>query len=156
MGMTKGDLAREYFLNGYNCAQSVACAFADRTGLPVETAARMASGFGGGVGRLREVCGCVCGMVLVYSLLHGYPAPGPREEKAAFYGEIQVLADRFRAGAGGSIVCRELLGLARPEGTPMPEERTPAYYQKRPCPALAKLAGDVLEQFLKEKEAELP
>ena len=67
--------ARDYFLEGYNCAQAVACAYADEMGMTEEQAALLASGFGGGMGRMREVCGAVSGAVLVYSQLRGYTDP---------------------------------------------------------------------------------
>ena len=114
-----GDEACHLFCSGYNCAQSVAGAFADELGLPLETVARMVSGFGGGFGRLREVCGCVSGMTFVYSALRGYSVPGDLQEKTAVYTDVQALANRFRQ-CHGSIVCKELLGLDRPEGTPGP------------------------------------
>ena len=73
-----GDEAHRLFYSGYNCAQSVACAFAGDLGLPVETVAQMISGFGAGVGRLREVCGCISGMTFVYGFLRGYGRQKPR------------------------------------------------------------------------------
>ena len=141
------------FLQGYNCAQSVAGAFADEMGLPLETVMRMASGFGGGIGRLRETCGTVSGMVLAAGMLRGYGAPETGEKKTQTYAMIQELAARFRA-ANGSIVCRELLGLAAPEGTPQAEARTPEYYRKRPCPRLAAEAAGILEAYLAETAGE--
>ena len=141
--MTKGEQAEALFRQGYNCAQSVAGAFAEELGLPLDAAARLASGFGGGFGRLREVCGAVCGMTLVYGALRGYGQPGTHGEKTRVYAAVQRMAAEYRA-ANGSIVCRELLGLAAPEGTAQAEARTAAYYEKRPCPALVHLAADIL------------
>lgn len=144
---SKGEQAEALFRAGYNCAQSVACAFADEMGLPVETVARMVCGFGGGMGRLREVCGCVSGMIFVLSVLRGYNGPAENGRKAEVYADVQTLAARFRA-QNGSIVCRELLGLGQGPSTPVPEERTEAYYKKRPCPRLAGMAADILSNFL--------
>ncbi len=144
----KGERAEALFRAGFNCSQSVACAFADELGLPVETVARMVSGFGGGMGRLREVCGCVSGMIFVASCLRGYGGPAENGRKAEVYAMVQTLAARFRE-QNGSIICRELLGLARAEGTPIPEERTPEYYKKRPCPRLAAMAADILADFFR-------
>lgn len=141
--MTKGEQAEAFFRQGYNCAQSVAAAFAGEMGLPVAAAARMASGFGGGFGRLRETCGAVCGMVLVYGVLRGYDQPGTHGEKTRTYAAVQRMANAYRA-ENGSIVCRELLGLAAPEGTPQAAARTAEYYQKRPCPQLVHRAADIL------------
>ena len=147
--MTKGEQAKALFEQGYNCAQSVACAYSEELGLPRDTVARMVSGFGGGMGRLREVCGAVSGIVFVYGTLRGYGAADAGEAKTATYAAIQEMAARFR-GQTGSIVCRELLGLDRPEGTPQAEARTPDYYRKRPCPELVALAADVLAAKLAE------
>ena len=127
----KAQRAKALFLEGYNCAQAVAGAFAPEMGLSVDAAARLASGFGGGMGRMREVCGAVSGMTLAASALRGYNDPKAGPEKTDTYAMIQELAGRFRA-ENGSIICRELLGLARPEGTPQAEARTPEYYKKRP------------------------
>ena len=126
----KAQRAKALFLEGYNCAQAVAGAFAPEMGLSVDAAARLASGFGGGMGRMREVCGAVSGMTLAASALRGYNDPKAGPEKIDTYAMIQELAGRFRA-ENGSIICRELLGLARPEGTPQAEARTPEYYKKK-------------------------
>ena len=149
----KAKRAYELFLQGYNCAQSVAGAFADEMGLPLETVMRIACGFGGGIGRLRETCGTVSGMVLAAGMLRGYGSPETGEKKTQTYAMIQELAARFRT-ANGSIVCRELLGLAAPEGTPKAEARTPEYYRKRPCPRLAAGAAGILEAYLAETAGE--
>lgn len=141
----KGDKARELFEQGYNCCQAVAVAFAPELGLPEETVARLASGFGGGMGRLREVCGAVSGMVLVTGMLHGYSDPLAREEKKELYARVQRLAARFREGQG-TIVCKELLGLEKAEGSPEPSPRTPEYYRKRPCGELIRFAATILEE----------
>ena len=148
----KGDAARALFLQGYNCAQAVACAFADEMGLPADTVARLACGFGGGFGRLREVCGAVSGMTLAAGMLRGYESPAATDEKKDAYALIQRLAGKYKE-QNASIVCRELLGLAKPEGTPQPEARTPEYYKKRPCPDLVAMAADILEAELKQVPA---
>lgn len=145
-----GDEAYRLFCSGYNCAQSVAGAFADELGLPLETVARMVSGFGGGFGRLREVCGCVSGMTFVYSALRGYGIPGDIQVKTDVYAGVQALAQEFRR-RNGSLICRELLGLEEAEGTPRPAERTPEYYQKRPCAELARCAARLLEEQLEQE-----
>ncbi len=146
--MTRSEKAKAYFQKGCNCAQSVALAFADLCDLPEDRLARLASGFGGGMGRLREVCGAFSGAVLVYGLLHGYDDPAARQEKKELYAAIQDMAERFRA-ENGALTCRELLG-GRPDNSPTPEERTAAYYQKRPCADLAASAAGILEQALKD------
>ena len=149
----RGDKAKDLFLQGYTCAQAVVLAFEDVTGLERTVAARLASGFGGGMGRLREVCGAVSGMFMVYDLVCGYSEPGDMENKKRVYADIRELADRFKAQSGGSIVCRELLAGVETTKGGDPERRTPEYYAKRPCPNLVALAADVLDEFLREKDA---
>ena len=145
MTRDRGREAEAAFREGYNCCQAVAVTFADRLGLEKDQAARLSSGFGGGMGRLREVCGAVSGMVFVASALCGYQTPGADAEKAALYARVQKLAGEFRAAAG-SILCRELLGLSAPEGSPVPEARTAEYYHTRPCPGLVRLAAEILSR----------
>ncbi len=139
--------ARELFYEGYNCSQAVFCAFCDVTGLDIETAARMAAPFGGGLGRLREVCGTVSGAALALGMLRGYSDPKDRDAKKAHYALVQEFARRFRE-ANGSIVCRELLKGVETAPGPEPEARTPEFYQKRPCPALAACAAGILDEML--------
>lgn len=147
--MTRGDKAKELFLEGYNCSQSVAGAFADEMGMDFKTVVKMVSSFGGGMGRLREVCGTVSGMFFVVGILYGYDEPKDFEGKKELYARIQKLAGLFREKTG-SIVCRELLGLEGKDSSPVPSQRTKEYYEKRPCPDMAKLAGDILEEYIKE------
>lgn len=144
-----GEIARSLFLQGYNCAQAVLCAFGDVTGLDVDTAARIASSFGGGLGRLREVCGTVSGAALVLGIARGYSIPGDLQLKTEHYHTVQAFARRFRE-ANGSIICRELLkGVDVVPGSD-PEPRTPEYYKKRPCPDLAACAARILDAMLAE------
>ncbi len=145
----KAARARELFLQGYNCAQSVAGAFAEEMHLPLDTVTRMVSGFGGGFGRLREVCGAVSGMTFAASVLRGYCDPKAAGEKTQVYQMIQTLAGRFEA-ANGTLICRELLHLDAPEGTPAAEPRTAEYYQRRPCAELVACAAQILEDYLAE------
>ena len=147
--MSKGDLAYENFLKGYNCTQAIAVTFAKELGLDENTAARLSGGFGGGIGRLREVCGTFSGVVFVLSALYGYSEPKDIEGKKALYEKIQACAAKFSED-NGSIICRELLGLEKAEGSAVPEPRTAEYYKKRPCPELCRYAGDLLEDFIKD------
>jgi C_GCAxxG_C_C family probable redox protein len=133
--MTREEKAREYFKSGYNCSQAVLLAFGDKTGLDEKTAARAASSFGGGMGKLREVCGAVSGMFMALGLIEGYDNPKAREEKIAQYKSVQELAGEFSA-QNGSIICRELLGLGEKKESPIPSLRTKEYYKKRPCEEL--------------------
>lgn len=124
--------ARNLFKTGYNCAQSVFLTYNDFFGVDDTMAATLSAPLGGGMGRLREVCGAVSGMSLAAGLLCPACDPTDREAKAANYALVQEFAEKFRA-YNGAIVCRELLGLTRHKDTPQPEERTEEYYRKRPC-----------------------
>lgn len=150
---SKGEMAYQNFLSGYNCTQSIAVAFAEELGLDKETAARLSSGFGGGMGRMREVCGTFSGVVFVLSALYGYSEPKDLTAKKELYEKIRVLADKFRED-NGSIICRVLLGLDKPEESATPEARTPEYYKKRPCPELCRYAANLLEEFIRENPPE--
>ncbi len=141
--MTKGETAEALFREGYNCAQSVAGAFAEDIGLDFKTAVKMISGFGAGFGRMREVCGAVSGMIFVASILSGYDFPSRGAEKAELYRLVQKLMKEYKA-ENGSFVCRELLGVAGKDNSFMPEERTPEYYKKRPCPRLVRSAAEIV------------
>jgi len=147
--MTRAEKAKAYFEQGYNCAQAVTLAFADEMGLKPEEAAKLASSFGGGFGRLREVCGCVSGMALAAGAIYGYSDPKAKEEKAEHYALVQKLAGEFKE-RNGSIICRELLDGINNDTNPVPEDRTEKYYKKRPCADFAYAAADILE---KEMEA---
>lgn len=147
--MSKGNRAYELFLEGYNCTQAVTVAFAEELGLDEKTAARLSCGFGGGMGRLREVCGTFSGAVMVLSQLYGYSEPKDLAAKKELYEKIRALAAKFKED-NGSIICRELLELERAEESAAPEPRTPEYYKKRPCPELCRSAADLLEKFIKD------
>ena len=136
--------AAELFENGYNCAQSIAVAFSDVTGISPEASARMISAFGGGMGRMREVCGAVSGMFMVVSSLYGYDSPNPAAQKE-LYTIVQQLADQFRQEAG-SIICREI--LANPPSDPKPTPRTPDFYKLRPCTRMVVLAASLLDEYI--------
>lgn len=146
--MTRKEKAMAYFRQGYNCAQAVVLAFADLTDMDEATLSRMSCSFGGGMGRLREVCGTVTGMFLVTGLLRGYDGAETGEVKAAHYARIQALAKEFER-QNGSIVCRELLALRQKHrDDPAPEARTEAYYAGRPCAELVGSAAEILENYL--------
>ncbi len=143
----KGDKARALFKEGYNCTQAVVAAFSDEIGMDKARVLRMSSSFGGGMGRMREVCGAVSGMFLVVGALYGYDDPKDLQGKKEHYARIQELAAQFRA-ENGSIICRELLGLAGKDDSPVPSERTKEYYEKRPCPEMAATAARLVEQYV--------
>ncbi len=148
--MTKKELAMQIFGEGYNCAQAVAAAFSEETDVPKEQMIKMASGFGGGIGRLREVCGAVSGMVLVCNMLYGYESPTDNEKKMNYYADIQSLLLKFKS-RNGTYICRDLLSLPENnENSPVPEERTAEYYKRRPCKELVGDAAEILECFINE------
>lgn len=142
--MDHGQYAAQLFVEGYNCAQAVAVAFSDVTGLDATQAARMVSPFGGGFGRQREVCGAVSGMCFVLGTLYGYDSPNP-EKQLAVYADVQALCGQFREKAG-SIICRELLN--DPPSDPAPTPRTAEYYAKRPCARMVLLAATLLDEYI--------
>ena len=141
--------AMELFADGYNCAQAVLIAFCDETGLSEKTAAKMASSFGGGIGRMREVCGAVSGMCMALGLISGYDDPNDTAAKKAQYKTVQKLVGEFKE-QNGSMVCRELLGLTEKSSSPEPAPRTNEYYKKRPCIELVGQCADILERYLEE------
>ena len=139
--------AAKYFTEGYNCAQAVILAFSDLLEMDEKTCARISSSFGGGMGRMREVCGAVSGMLMVAGLLYGYDGPDEGEIKKEHYTRVQQLAERFREGAG-SIICREI--LKNPPSDPNPSPRTEEYYRQRPCARMVTLAVGILEAYMQE------
>ncbi len=144
-----GDIARKLFLDGYNCSQSVFASFCDITGVEFETAIKISSSFGGGMGRMREVCGTVSGMFMVVGAVYGYSEPKNFKIKSEHYERIQELAKEFK-DKNGSIICRELLGIDAKDTSPVPSERTEQYYKKRPCAELVKMAADIMENYIEK------
>ena len=147
--MTRREAAMANFLKGYNCSQAITLAFADLVDIDEKTLLQMASSFGGGMGRLREVCGSVSGMFMIAGLLYGYDGPETGEKKTAHYARIQELAKRFEE-KHGTIVCREMLGLSVRHDNPTPEARTKEYYKKRPCAEIIGDAAEILEHYIAE------
>lgn len=145
--MNRSDKAEELFRRGYNCSQSVFAAFADVLGMSVEEAARIASPFGAGFGKLREVCGAVSGMTLAAGYLKGYDDPADYESKKELYRLIQEMCAEFREREG-TIICRELLGLKEGEDLAEPSVRTEEYYQSRPCIGACRAAAEIAEKNL--------
>lgn len=143
------NIAVSNFKQGYNCAQAVFLTFAQECGLDKETALRLSSSFGGGMGRLREVCGAVSAMFAIAGLKKGYTSPNDDVVKQAHYELVQQLAENFKSEFG-TIICRELLEL--PEGTdsPTPSKRTEEYYANRPCEDFIRKAAQIIEKSLLE------
>ena len=143
---------REYkaatlFYEGYNCAQAVAMAFSDVIGLEEKFCAKAVSSFGGGMGRLREVCGAVSGMMFVAGILYGYDTKDDDGIKKEHYARIQQMAEEFR-GQIGTIICRELLN--NPPSDPTPSPRTAEYYAQRPCARFVVAAAQILDDYIQK------
>ena len=147
----RAEQAREYFTSGYNCAQSVFLAYQDITGIDEVLAATISAPFGGGMGRLREVCGAVSGMTMVAGFIAPNSQPNDNENKKNCYAAVQALAEEFRA-ENGSIVCRELLGLAQQKDDPTPSPRTGEYYKRRPCAEYVAIAARIVGEKINAME----
>lgn len=139
--------AVEMFLQGYNCAQSVFATYADLFDMDRETALKVSCSMGGGMGRMREVCGTVSAMSMLAGLKTGNVDPENQQAKTENYELVRLMADRFKE-ENGSIVCRELLGITEREASAAPEERTGLYYKKRPCKEMIRLAAQIVEETL--------
>lgn len=148
--MTKGEIAKSLFEEGYNCAQSVVAAFCDEIGMSKADALKLSSSFGGGMGRLREVCGAVSGMFMVAGAVKGYTSPTDDEAKKNHYALIQKMAKMF-SDQCGSIICRELLNLGKDLEGPAPTPRTEQFYKKRPCGEYVQLAADITQKIIFEE-----
>lgn len=138
--------ATDLFKQGYNCSQAVFASCADIYGVTDESLAlRLSASFGGGIGRMRMVCGAASGMFMLAGLQNGSSTPHDNQGKMANYAFVQQLAGEFKSRYG-SLICAELLGLAPKPQDPKPEERTPQYYEKRPC---SEMVAEAVRVFLK-------
>lgn len=144
----KTEKAKELFKQGYNCSQAVLGVFCEELGMDFDTAMKIASSFGGGMGRMREVCGTVSGMFMAAGLAFATSSDSAAE-KGEHYKRIQELAKRFK-DKNGSIICRELLQGVESSTSPTPSERTETYYKKRPCIELVGDSVEIFEEFIKE------
>ncbi|MBR6984419.1 MAG: C_GCAxxG_C_C family protein [Ruminococcus sp.] len=149
MNTDHAEKACDLFAEGRSCAQAVFAAFTDVTGLDEKTALLLSSSFGGGMGRMREVCGACSAIFMVAGLLYGYTSTDNIKEKSEHYARIQELAARFRE-KHGTIICRELLKGLNVDSSPMPEARTAKYYKVRPCIRFVNTAAEILDQYMKE------
>lgn len=145
---TKSEKAQKFFREGRNCAQAVFCAFCDEVNMDFETALKLSSSFGGGMGRLREVCGAVSAMFMIAGLKYGYTEPADDKVKAEHYARIQKLALEFE-NKHNTIICRELLGLDKGKDSPIPSKRTEEYYKNRPCEKFIGDAAQIIDDYLK-------
>ena len=139
--------AKDLFMSGFNCSQSVVAPFADLYGFTREQSLKMSAAFGGGIGRMRETCGAACGMFLLAGLEKGATEGSDRESKKETYALVQQLAATFKARMG-SINCAEILKLRQGASIdPTPEARTPEYYAKRPCVKTVELAARIWADY---------
>lgn len=146
--------AVDNFMSGYGCCQSVVAAFADLYGLDDIMAKRISAGFGGGVGRMRMMCGTVSGLVILAGPDCGQTEGSDREGKAACYKVVQQLLESFKQ-RNGSVICAELLGLNGcpvVKNTYVPDERNAEYYKKRPCAQKVESAARIFAEYLQEKQ----
>lgn len=147
---SKTEEAVQLFLSGYNCCQSVFCAYSDEFGLDRETALKLSCSLGGGMGRMREVCGAVSGMALVAGLVCGNTDPKNQQAKTKNYEMVRKMADAFKQ-EHKSIICREILGLRAAEKSAAPSERTKEYYKNRPCALMVETAARIVEETFPEQ-----
>ena len=149
MNINHAEKAAELFAQGYNCAQAVFAAFCDVTGMDTETALLISSSFGGGIGRMREICGSCSSMFITAGLLYGYTSPNADKSKGEHYKRIQELASEFKS-VHGTIICRELLKTLKVNNSPVPEPRTEHYYKVRPCIRFVRTAAEILDRYIAE------
>ena len=145
--------AVDYFMEGYGCCQSVVAAFADLYGMDKQTALRVSAGFGGGVGRMRMMCGAVSGIVMLVGLDCGQTEGSDREGKSACYQVVQELLNLSKQ-ENGSLICAEILGLKGNEkavSSYIASPRTAEYYKTRPCAAKVESAARIFATYLKNK-----
>ncbi|MGN0615825.1 C-GCAxxG-C-C family protein [Ruminococcus flavefaciens] len=147
------DKACGLFAGGLNCAQAVFGAFSDITGMDYDLALRLSSSFGGGMGRMREVCGTCSAMFMVAGILYGLGESYSHEEKTEHYKRIQELAARFKE-KHSTIICGELLKGLSVTSTPEPEKRTEQYYKVRPCVRFVRTAAEILDRYIAENPPE--
>ena len=149
--MGRVEASKEYFLKGYNCSQSVVLAFKDLFNIDEETLLKIASPFGGGMGRLRETCGAFSGALIVIGLLYGYNTPEIGEIKKELYEKVQEIGKKFEE-KNGSLVCRTLLNLKEMHSAPTPEKRDENFYKRRPCISIIENSVSILDEFIKNHE----
>ena len=148
--------AVDYFMQGYGCCQSVVAAFADIYGLDEKQALKIAAGFGGGVGKMRMMCGAVSGLVMLIGLEEGQTEGADNEGKSHCYKIVQQLLEESKQ-QNGSIICAEILGLKGYEkaaNSYVASERTAEYYKKRPCAAKVESAARIFADYLEKKGQE--
>ncbi|MCQ2787128.1 MAG: C-GCAxxG-C-C family protein [Bacilli bacterium] len=143
--INRAKLAEQYFLKGYSCSQAIVLAYHDLIKLDEETCLKIASPFGGGMARLREVCGAFSGALIVYGYLKGNPTTDIKK-KTKLYEDIQKMAKEF-IKVNGFLRCRDLLNL-HDKSSACPNKRTAQYYSHRPCQKIVGNAARILEKYI--------
>jgi len=139
---------RNLFKEGYNCSQSVFCSYCEQFGIDFDTGLKLSSSFGGGIGRLRNVCGAISGLCMLIGLKQGYTSPDNDEIKEKHYAKVQELVKKFE-NKFGSVICKELLNFDEKNFSPKPTKRTNEFYQNRPCEKFIKYACELFEEETK-------
>ena len=152
--MTHPDKAEKLFLSGYNCSQSVFAAFCDVTGMDETAALKLSSSFGGGIGRMRGICGACTGMYMAVGLLYGCSDPNDGDAKSAHYALIQRMTAMFRERFG-TVSCRELLGDTGNDSSPVSPPRDRKFYESRPCLACIRAAAEITDQIITGRRRKL-
>lgn len=150
---SRTERAVEAFLGGCNCAQAVFSTYADLFGIDRQTAMNLTNSMGGGISRLREVCGTVSAIALLTGLAEGEVDPGDLKAREKVYQRTRDLLAEFEQ-ENGSLICRELLGILGRDRSARPSERTPEYYRKRPCARFVACAARIIEENLTEQAHE--
>ena len=143
--MTHAEKARDLFFSGCSCSQAVLGAYCEEFGISMDTALRLASSFGGGLGGSRELCGAVSGMLMAAGLKRGYADVNNLDVKKAHYARTRELLEAFKA-EHGTTCCRELLAHLETLKTE-PSARTPEYYRERPCVRFVETAARLIEDM---------
>jgi len=123
-------------------------AYADAYGIEQETAAKLATSFGGGMGRLREVCGAVSGMLLVLGMEYPFINTKDKASKNTNYKAVQHVAEEFKA-VMGSYICADILKIKHVPQNPESSERNEAYYKSRPCTKCVATAAQIVGTEIK-------
>lgn len=146
--MTHAEKAKELFIEGYSCSQAVFGAYCEELGIDKDTAMKLSAPFGGGVGRLREMCGACSGMLMAFGVMYGYETPDNSKIKADHYKDTRELCEHFKERQG-SYICREILGR-RAEIGGDPSARTEEFYKTRPCVSCVIDAAEILDAYIAE------
>lgn len=129
--------AFELFNNGYNCTQSIVCAYCDLFGYTMSQGYRMASGFGFGIGGQRFGCGVVSAMVIVAGMKYGDFLPSDMEKKKNLYAKAKLLNEKF-IDLYSTTNCKELMEMLRSKGN----------NDTRPCAGFVLQGCEILEEVL--------